>query len=430
MGAGQTGYTLAPCMALLLQTGIWGQRLSHTGKLDRLQTERDIVLVLRDAPRAYADVEAALERRYCCIVRSLLSAMPGPPSNPEALLREFVTAKIKDQSTAVRILDPVINGDRPFWLQISHHLRVFLDAKLRSDDVAEAFCAATSDDRDAPENGLPERACDTEVARILRDAPEAYDRFVQLLQSWQGYVGGLLRSYKIEPAWDADAILNDFLTKALTPESAEKIFGPVVEGKCSLKTMVFRCLRNRVIDIWRRPPVGTIENIDVEASEERGEKGVVDATATEKTGETDFRLGQMLRERVCVLQEAKTWLGEYRAPYYQSLLLSERTQLANQVGGALEDGALSAAYAEQWVPWVVADGELVFEVGKPTLDETWMRLRALVEQGKPIRSTDIAAVLDIASNRFDQWVSRARHKVVESVLGEDWATTQELFPHW
>ena len=211
--------------------------------------------------------------------------------------------------------------------------------------------------------------------------------------------------------------------------------------------MVFTCLKHRVIDISRRPRPYTVRNLeaicgggeeapdeidDMEAPEKTEEAAgeIADVEGSEMTIELAPWQGKLLRERICVLQEAKTWLGECRAPYYQSLLLSERITLANQATDAGNDGMACAAFAEQWAPWVVADGELAFGADMPTLDEAWMRLRTRVEEGKSVQSTDVAAVLGIAANRYDQWVSRARHKVVEAVLGEDWEMAGELFSHW
>jgi hypothetical protein len=196
-------------------------------------------------------------------------------------------------------------------------------------------------------------------------------------------------------------------------------------GACPLRPRLAVSLRNFCIDVLRaQPSVGVRQAVDeLEKVEAPGEMPLPDY---EDVASAIVRqLGEI---RGCLpLQQ--------RAPYRVALLLRHRLDWAGAFDGVhlprSETGAsvkLNLGMLEGLTVW--ENNELQARLGESlhTLGETWaiLRPRLLATTDQRLSSDDVAGTLRVPRDLWDQWISRGRRRLRQS-LGTGY---DEAFALW
>jgi hypothetical protein len=273
------------------------------------------------------------------------------------------------------------------------------------------------------------------LARRLLDSLNAKQRpdweaFDEVYREWLLHVAAGFRSRY--PALDRhfqgpEDVLQGFLAeKVYPPEQARKMLGGPANGECPLRPRLAASLRNYCVDVLRSPtavrhtqPPDTLEW--VEAPEPEPLPDVEDVVALIRRQVNAIRASLPVSDRV---------------PYRLALLLRLRLDWAGVFNGMQlpQSGGvgrveLSLAGLERYIAWENAEAGARLGESSLTLASAWEELRshllAAVEQ--KLSSRDVAGVLRVPRDLWDQWISRGRRQVRQH-LGSEYAEVFALWP--
>lgn len=256
-----------------------------------------------------------------------------------------------------------------------------------------------------------------------------WDAFHNAYRHWLTYVaaGCLTRNSGLRTEFESPAeLVNAFLAeKVLPPRQASLILGAPARGECPLRPRLAVSLRNFCVDALRsRPPVRVREATDMlEMAEARKVMALPDY---EDVADAIVRQLQAIRTNLPLHQGA---------PYRLALLLRHRLDWAGVFDGvrlpriAGGDGVeLTLAILEGLTVWEC--DELQGPLGESwvSLGKSWelLRPRLLAASDRRLSSADVAGVLRVPRDLWDQWVSRGRHRL-RRLLGIGYT---EVFALW
>jgi len=223
-----------------------------------------------------------------------------------------------------------------------------------------------------------------------------------------------------------EELVNAFLAEKVLPRrQARLMLGAPARGECPLRPRLAASLRNFCVDVLRsRHPVGVraVANT-LEIAEAPQEIPLPDYE--EVAGTINRQLGA-IRSCLPLVQGA---------PYRTALLLRHRLDWAGafdgirlQQTGGTESIELTLALLEGLTAWDADELQTRFGESVLTLGKTWESLRPqlLAAGDRQLSSSNVAGVLLVPRDLWDQWVSRGRRHLRQH-LGTRYA---EVFALW
>jgi hypothetical protein len=251
--------------------------------------------------------------------------------------------------------------------------------------------------------------------------PPDWDAFFETYRHWLKHVAARCLNLNRELRSEFDSpeeLVDSFLVAKIFPaRQARLMFGAPARGECPLRPRLAVSLRNYSLDLLRsRPPDGVREANDIlKMAEARKDMPLPDYEDV-----SALLVRQLGDIRACLpLQQG--------APYRLALLLRHRldwagvfdsVQLRQTNGkGSIE---LSLPTLEELTPWQDVEAGTRLGESPLTLDGAWgkLRPRLLATVDRRLLSSHVALALNVPRDLWDQWLSRGRRRLRESLGGE------------
>jgi DNA-directed RNA polymerase specialized sigma24 family protein len=245
----------------------------------------------------------------------------------------------------------------------------------------------------------------------------------QLIRQAEGL---LRRAPTLRSFGQAEDLFQSFLVEQVMSRP-DAMLGPTARGEKPLRPRLSRSFGNYCFQILRRharhPKLMSEDAIEAEAATDVGD--VWDP------GEIWVGISQRVKERQDAIRRAFSEQEPGSVPFLHFLLLSERLFLAQLIEEFFAEAdprpSLEVPIPDlvnRVAPWSDDEPSHRLPPRDIALDEVWNSLT------KPTLRTDgdsIAKVIGVRRNTWDQWIRRARLRVISSLGLED---SRRLFPHW
>jgi DNA-directed RNA polymerase specialized sigma24 family protein len=269
---------------------------------------------------------------------------------------------------------------------------------------------------------------DIALAILEGEADPGWEAFrrryeAQLIRRAEGI---LRRTPTLRSFGQAEDLVQEFLVEQVISHP-QAMLGPVARGEKPLWPRLSRSLGNYCIQslrhLARHPQLVHQDAIEVEDAADAGD--VEDRT------ETRIRIDRRVDGRQDAIRRAFTDQGPGGVPLVHLLLLSERLLLAQLIETTFSETDSRPSpevpipeLVGQVAPWSEEEQTHRLPPKEISLGNVWDSLT------RPMLRTDgdaIAQVLGVRRNTWDQWIHRARLRVLSHLGLED---CRRLFPHW
>ncbi len=273
-----------------------------------------------------------------------------------------------------------------------------------------------------------------EIARRLLDSLEAnqpsdWDPFHAAYQRWLLHVASVylarhpaLATHFTSP----EEVVNEFLAQKVYPkESMRRMLDAPARGECPLRPRLATSLNNFCMDVLRYPTPITRSDPT---------RALETAEAPEPTAMPDYDDVVALIGRQMSAVRATLPL-EQGAPYRAALLLRLRLDWAGVFDGLMLQQSEDTDSIELTLPLLESLGAWESEEMGTRLGESLLSLGAAWEALRPLllaaadrrlSASEVAAVLRVPRDLWDQWISRGRRRLKVD-MGDEY---DEVFALW
>jgi DNA-directed RNA polymerase specialized sigma24 family protein len=262
-----------------------------------------------------------------------------------------------------------------------------------------------------------------------RQRPD-WEAFDGVYREWLLHVAAGCRSRY--PALDRhfqspQEVVQSFLAeKVYPPEQARRMLTGPANGECPLRPRLATSLRNYCVDVLRSPAA-------VHHTEPSEALEWIEAPEPDPLPDVEDLIALIRRQLKAIRSSLPVSAG---APYRLALLLRLRLDWAGVLNGVElpQSGGtgrveVSLADLERYIAWESSEAETRFGESPLTLGSAWegLRPRLLAAVERRLSSRDVAGVLRVPRDLWDQWISRGRRHLRQQ-LGGEYAEVFALWP--
>jgi hypothetical protein len=271
------------------------------------------------------------------------------------------------------------------------------------------------------------------IARRLLDSLEAnqprdWGPFQAAYQSWLLHVadGCRTRYPTLAHHFDsAEELVNDFLAEKVYPDRQTRLmFTAPANGECPLRPRLAASLTNYCVDLVRSPTIRRPASSSVPET--------AASPAPRELPDYEDVVALLKRQHDAIRDDPALEGG---APYRAALLLRLRLDWAGVFDGltlhqseSMGNIELTLPLLESLTAWTNEETETWLGESLHRLGSAWEALRPLLlaAVGRRLSASEVAAVLRVPRDLWDQWISRGRRRLKQD-MGDEYAA---VFPLW